>query len=534
MNQHKRWLVALIALGLAFGACGDDEAVDNDDSNDEQVEDNDLPTNEDVDAPLEDLNALMDGTKSNEELPEEAKADEQFPAQLDLMDTQSEVSNQQSRGICSVFSTVGLMEQLYIKADVYDEPNFSEQYLQWAVKSEIGAFPESSGSNANFNLQAISQHGVVTEELWPYEGTPWGSSDHESCGGDNPDVLCFTNGNPPQEAQEAPKYQLPQGRWISTRERDIKAHMRNRGKGVVVGGDFYYQAWNHSGSTLPTSQEYWREGYVLYPNDDDKEASRENPVGHSILLVGWDDDLEVERLDGDGEVMLDDDGEPMTEKGFFIFKNSWGTGSFGVNNEYGDGYGYISYDYVQEFKSGRVASLPQESHIPEPGGEEPLDCGDDEWECEDTCVPVDEDNCGGCGDVCGTDEVCQENQCVYHEAEEESFEWSGDEGAIPDNDPDGLVAEIEVDGSGIIENLETEVWIEHTFNGDLEIELTHPEGDTVTLREADATPGMDIIDTYDVEEFIGMESEGTWELKVTDTAAFDEGDLVYWYLTITR
>ncbi len=532
-NRKNRWWIVLIALGLTLGACGDEEdGAENDGDDEENVVENDDIPEEAFFPPLEDLDALMEGTKSNADLPEEAKADETFPAQFDLMDTQSPVSNQQSRGVCSVFSTVALMEHLYIKAGVYDEPNFSEQYLQWSVKKEVGSFPNSSGSNANFNLQAISQYGIVAEEYWPYEGQAWGTSDHEDCQGDDRPTFCHTNGSPPQEALDAPKYQLPHGRWISTRERDIKAHMRNRGKAVVVGGDFYYQSWNHGASDLPTNRDYFRKGYVPYPNDADKESSRENPAGHSILLVGWDDDLEVERLDENGEVKLDENGEPLTEKGFFIFKNSWGTGSFGVDNPYGDGYGYISYEYVREFKSGRVASLPEPHHIPDP--DEPLECTDTEWECDNQCVPVDEFNCGGCGDVCADGEICEEEVCVAHEAEEDTFEWTGSESAIPDNDPDGLIAEIEVDGSGIIERLEAEVWIEHTYNGDIQIDLIGPNGEEVRLREADGSSGWDIIETYEVDEFVGEESAGTWQLKIVDTALFDEGDLVAWYLRITR
>ena len=527
--KNRLWISAL-ALAFVLAACGTDE--------DEQTQENDnenTPTVVDNMPPLEDLDTLTEGAVDNEELPEEAKADEIFPEQFDLVDLQSPVRSQGSRGVCSIFSTIGLMEHLYIKSGFIDEPNFSEQYTQWSAKFEAGGFPNSSGSNANFNLQAISNYGVVEEEMWPYESNPWGAQDDPDCTGDNQPTHCYTNGEPPQEALDAPKYQRPSGRWISTRHRDIKAHIYNQGKGVVVGGDFYYQAWNHGASDLPTNNEYYRNGYVLYPNQDDIQSSRENRAGHSILLVGWDDELEVERLDGNGEVMLDDDGEPMTEKGFFIFKNSWGTGAFGVDNEYGDGYGYISYEYVERYKSGRVAGAPQEQHVPDDTDEpDELECEDDELECNDECVLIDESNCGSCGNECAFDEVCSENACVELEGELETFAYDGDELTIPDDDPAGLTTEIEVEGSAPIQELSVEVWIEHSYNGDIELELTHPDGDTITLREADGTPGWDVIEDYDVDDFIGLESEGTWQLKATDTAYLDEGSLVNWYLHIVR
>jgi C1A family cysteine protease len=46
------------------------------------------------------------------------------------------------------------------------------------------------------------------------------------------------------------------------------------------------------------------------------------------------------------------------QKGFYIFKNSWGTSRFGVNNPYGAGYGYIQYKYVEDYGSAYVDSVP--------------------------------------------------------------------------------------------------------------------------------------------------------------------------------
>lgn len=535
-KRKNKWLVLALSLGLLLAACGDETAAEGNDEDEA-----DLPTNADVQAPLENLETLTDGAPDNDTLPEEAKADEIFPAQFDVVDTQSPVSSQGSRGVCSVFSTVALMEHLYIKEGTKTDPQFSEQYLQWSAKFEVGSFPNSSGSNANFNLQAISDYGIVTEEVWPYETSQWGAQDDPECTGEESEqpTRCFTNGEPPAQAENAPKYQLPRGRWISTRTRDIKAHIYNNEKGVVVGGDFYYQSWNHSASTLPTNQDYWREGYVLYPNQDDLDASQENPAGHSILLVGWDDDLEVERVDGEGEVITDEDGNPETEKGFFIFKNSWGTGSFGVNNEHGDGYGYISYDYVQRFKSGRVAGTPEPHHIPDPADGDELECSDDELECDGQCVVEGEDNCGSCGNVCASGQVCAESVCVEHEGELDIFSYDGSEQAIPDYDPDdgpgSVTLDLEVQGSGVIQELFVDVEVEHTYNGDVQLELIHPNGAEVEIREADGTPGHDVsIVDQEVADFIGEESEGVWQLRASDHARFDEGSVQSWSLSIVR
>ncbi len=95
------------------------------------------------------------------------------------MELQSPVKSQGSRGVCSIFSTVALMEHLYLKEGTLADPDFSEQYLQWSAKFEVGSFPNTSGSNANSNLRAINRFGIVDEQAWPYESQPWKSGDDE-------------------------------------------------------------------------------------------------------------------------------------------------------------------------------------------------------------------------------------------------------------------------------------------------------------------------------------------------------------------
>ncbi len=534
-KQNFRWFVVTLCIGLLIAACGAEPPVNENESTEE------LPTNEDVDAPLEDVDILLDGAPDNDELPELAKADETFPAQFDLVDTQSPVGNQGARGLCTMFATVSMMEHLYKRAGLKEEPRFSEQYLNWVVKSKVGDFSNTWGSNSYSNLEGIHEYGVVTEDLWPYETTRWSTEHDPACGGavrQRP-VRCFTNGEPPPEAVEAPKYRLPEADWISTRTRDIKAHMYNNEKALIVGGEFYYQSWNHRNSTLPTNQEYWRQGYVLYPNEADIEASRENSYGHTFLLVGWDDNLEVERVDANGDVMVDENGEAKTEKGFFIFKNSWGTDSFGINNEYGAGYGFISYDYINEFGVGRFAGLPDERHLPGYDGGESLECSTEEFVCDGQCVPQDEDNCGSCGVRCVVGEMCAEGACVAHEGQLETFGYDGEPVSIPDYDPDdgagSVTLELEVGGSGIIQDLTVDVEVEHTYNGDIQLELIHPDGESVEIRDAEGTPGHDIsIEDRAVPEFIGLDSAGIWQLRASDHARYDEGSVQSWSLRIVR
>ena len=344
-------LVAAFGSGMLLVACGA-EFHEGD-----PVEDND--------APLDDYEQLFSGAPKNDSLAVEGKQDAVYPeAFSEVAAVQSDVKSQGRRGVCSIFSTVAYMEHLYLKAG-WDAPDFSEQYLQWSVKFQQGAFPESSGSNAAKNLKAIHEYGIPVEAAWPYEPYKWTEEHDPECTGDSVPTRCYTNGEPPQSAVDAEKFFLPEGRYISTRS--IKHHMHTTKTGVVVGVDFFYQAWNHRRSTFPINRQNWSRGIVLAPNSDDVTESRKKRAGHSILLVGWDDTVEVERRDKDGNVVMDDEGNPVTDRGFYIFKNSWGTSSFGREHPVGPGYGYISMKYIEAHGSARIAGLPRAPGAGGPG-----------------------------------------------------------------------------------------------------------------------------------------------------------------------
>ena len=451
---------------------------------------------------------LFEGAPAKSELPDENKSDAIYPAiSTALLASQSPVKSQGSRGVCSIFSAVALMEHLYIKQGNITNPDFSEQYLQWSAKFEQNSFPNTSGSNSDQNLKAISRFGIVTEAVWPYEKFQWGVANDPACDGtDEQPTLCYTNGHPSDEIKQAPKFKLPSGRWLNTNS--IKAHITTKGTGVVVGMTFFYQAWNHRLSTLPVNSEYWRLGYVTYPNAEDEEASLEKRAGHSILLVGWDDNLEVAARDKDGNPVLDGDGNPVIEKGFYIFKNSWGTGSFGVNNAHGDGYGYISMRYINEYASAYVSDIPVLAPLVEV--------------CDDGA----DNNHNGATD-------CDDAACTNHascQASENTFTYDAVASlAIPDNNATGVSNGLTAADAGAIASLSVSVNIAHPYRGDLKVWLEHNGVQTV-LHDRTGSYQDNLIATYDVSDFNGAALSGTWTLHVADTAAYDTGTLVSWRL----
>jgi C1A family cysteine protease len=317
---------------------------------------------------------VFHGVPSNGSLPDLGKADGQYPVKsTELLQWQSPVKDQNRRGVCTIFTTTGLMEHLYIKAGAMN-PSFSEQYLQWAVKVEAGVLPNAEGSNIADNVGAINQFGIVTEAADPYNGTEWTAANDPACTPDGSETQqlpskCWTQGDPPAAAQMGTKFFLPAGQFLNTT--DIKAHITGDHTAVAVGIDFFYQAWNHGLSKLPINRADLKAGIVRYPNADDISSSHTQRAGHGILIVGWDDDVQFQAVDKDDKPMVDANGGPVMQKGFYIFKNSWGTNIFGVTHSAGAGYGYISEKYIEDFGTAYTTGLPDNINGTDPNNPPP-------------------------------------------------------------------------------------------------------------------------------------------------------------------
>jgi subtilisin-like proprotein convertase family protein len=135
---------------------------------------------------------------------------------------------------------------------------------------------------------------------------------------------------------------------------------------------------------------------------------------------------------------------------------------------------------------------------------------------------------------------------------------------IPDDDAGGAVSTLFVPVSGRIKDLDVEIAsIDHSFVGDLKVELTSPDNSTtVRLIEHVGGPnngGDDLVDTIFDDEastvigsgpsaapytgrfrpqsdqlsrFDGKQQQGTWKLRVSDRYENDTGSLLGWGLTI--
>jgi hypothetical protein len=464
------------------------------------------PTPYDDEFPVSEDNVNA-GAPDNHSLPDDNKADAQYPDKFEVHD-QSPVKSQGSRGVCSIFASTALIENLYIKAGMpVDEADFSEQYLQWAAKNLGHQFANTEGSSSDANLRTVVSFGTIKESDWRYETFPWSASNDAACtGGENLPTKCYTNGEPPATVAMALKYKLPASRWINTNS--IKAHLTTKKTGVNVGLTFFYQAWNHRSSTIPIDSALWRKGIVTYPNAKDKTESMAHRAGHAIQIVGWDDTLEVPMRDGDGNPVLDANGQPKKEKGFWIFKNSWGTSSFGVEHPTGPGYGYLSMQYVDEYGSAVVAELPALSGAREV--------------CDDA-AGADED---GDGKANCADSECAMTPACSGQGTAHTY-TSTPAAAIPDNDPAGVTSTIDVTDTGSLTDVKVRVDITHTYRGDLRVTLSHAGADTVVFNTTGGADD-DLKETFSVPVLAGKPLAGAWTLEVVDTAGQDVGTLDSW------
>jgi hypothetical protein len=101
--------------------------------------------------------------------------------------------------------------------------------------------------------------------------------------------------------------------------------------------------------------------------------------------------------------------------------------------------------------------------------------------------------------------------------------------------PDQSVAESSIVLSGVPGNapaaLRVGVTIRHTYRGDLVIDLISPSGRSFRLKDSSAGDSADdVVATYQVNASTEP-ADGTWRLRVQDTAAADTGYLDEWSLS---
>jgi subtilisin-like proprotein convertase family protein len=113
---------------------------------------------------------------------------------------------------------------------------------------------------------------------------------------------------------------------------------------------------------------------------------------------------------------------------------------------------------------------------------------------------------------------------------------------IPDNDQTGIEDTVELPNGGSVGPVVVGVNITHTWIGDLEVALIHPDGTTVLLHNRTGGSADNIVTTYptltppaeSLDVLKGKPIAGVWKLRVRDLGPADTGRLVSWSLTVER
>lgn len=258
-----------------------------------------------------------------------------------------------SRGTCVSFAALAGLELREMKRlqglPEKDRPayvDYSEEFIYTRSRIELGSLGPvgefgTHTSGATFLLQAAKamiDFGVPMEKSLPYryiQGVPdWVAvvpqnvSDEASGKKLDGKSVVVTLDNPPAKVEGQLTRPFPKGDVVRT----IISFL-STGSAVAITLPVYPTA-NHSPWTVGNA---WKTGVIPDPTAAVKEAGSDK-IGHAICIIG---------------MVPDPTAEEGEEKGWFIFRNSWGT-RFGYTRPrnpaldavLAPGYGAISYAHV--------------------------------------------------------------------------------------------------------------------------------------------------------------------------------------------
>lgn len=433
------------------------------------------------------------------------KADEAIPVRFDVLSEQTPVRDQGRRGACATFTATAIAEFWHRRLNTMPNPDFSEQYLFWQTHNLINSAFDYVSSTTRVQLDSIEADGITTEGSWPYEGLAWNqnTSAHPQCNGYTPlSPECYTNGAPSDLARTSPRYFVSNTRAIRLETEELKAYIVHNAAPVGVGVRMLDSSWRGV---------HLYDGIVTVPSGDTPSTPRK---GHEVLVVGWDDDMVGQRLDRNGEPEFDSNGEPVLDRGFFLFKNSWGTRGWGRDNSRAPGYGWMSYRYWSTYAyAAAVASPPSDT----PSRAE-------------LCTNGLDDNHDGAVD-------CDDAACFSHSscasAGSSLISFHGPV-RIEDNDTTGVTTRAVEENAGSIVGAALAISITHPYIGDIEVSVIHPSGFTSRVRYPQGGSTHNLSVTLPTHAFDGLDAAGSWGVLVRDLGRGDSGTLDDWSLTIQR
>jgi hypothetical protein len=219
-----------------------------------------------------------------------------LPLSVNHAQSMSIVKNQGSRGTCVAFAMTAMHEFYRRKQGLTRD--YSEQFIYQRTK-QIDGFA-GCGTWAVKAAQALQNDGQCLEPTWAY----------------NPNPPCNNNGvEPPNAMAEASSHKLT---CVILNPKDVNAIKAALASGCTC--EFSIPVWNSWYQSAATRNT----GRITMKLPGDTQAG-----GHAMCFIGYQDD------------------ESAPGGGFFILRNSWGTG-WGAQCPYGAGNGTIPYAYIAQ------------------------------------------------------------------------------------------------------------------------------------------------------------------------------------------
>ncbi len=245
-----------------------------------------------------------------------------LPPKVDLHGQMPPIRDQGQRGTCVAFATTAVRE-FWLGASA-PTPDLSEQFLYWDCKKH-DLLP-GPGTLISVGMQCLLDEGECPEQAWPYNPTPIAGNESQ----DPP---------PAGAASQAVSYRISGTQKLPPRSVDSFRQTLAGGSPVAFALPVY---------TFWFAEPAQTSGDLRLPLANDHLEG-----GHAICMVGYEDDPQV------------------PGGGYFIFRNSWGTG-WARQSSVAPGYARIPYDYIKQYCSAAqiatVTSQPLPKPAPETGG----------------------------------------------------------------------------------------------------------------------------------------------------------------------
>jgi hypothetical protein len=223
--------------------------------------------------------------------------------QVNLIPGMQPVRDQSRRGTCVAHASSAAAE--YYFGQLGQPLDLSRQFVYWNCKQHDGR-PNQSGTFLGVAMPLLVTDGACVENTWPYNPNPVPGNEGQ---GPPPDAA----------AADAAAHQVPHVTQLTAQSvSDVKDALASN-LPVPVSLVVYDYCW------FPDEVRSSGDVTMPFPGDVSNQ-------GHAVCIVGYED--------------LPD--EPELGGGRFIIRNSW-DGLWGINCQFGTGYGTIPYAYLTTY-----------------------------------------------------------------------------------------------------------------------------------------------------------------------------------------